>query len=76
MHMTVESSIVKQELPFKFLSRDEEILHCLGTQEKGEDKDMDEKLSPKGKPFQTRLLINRECDAERWAFDAACSREG
>lgn len=76
MQMPVESSIVKQELLFKFPSSGEEILHCLGTPEKGEEKGMSEKLSPKDKAFQTGFLITREGDAGRWEFDAACSGEG
>jgi len=57
--MTVDNSVLKQELTFEFPSSDEEILHCLGTQERGEDKDMGEKLSPKGEAFQTDFIITR-----------------
>lgn len=51
MQMTVENCVVKQELTFKSPSSGEGILNCLGTQEKAEDKDIGEKLSPKGEAF-------------------------
>ena len=74
--MTVENSVVKQELAFKLPSSGEEILNCLSTYEKGEDKDMGEKFSLKGEAFQICFLITREGDTGRWEFDAACSWEG
>ena len=51
MQMTVENSVAKQELAFKLPSSGEEILNCLSTYEKGEDKDMGENLSLKGEAF-------------------------
>lgn len=51
-------------------------LHCVGIQENGEDKDMGERLLPKGEAFQTGFLITREGDAGKWEFDAAWSWEG
>lgn len=74
--MTVENSVVKQELTFKLPSSGEGILNCLGTQEKGEGKDIGEKLSPKGEAFQSGFLITREGDTERRESGAACSWEG
>lgn len=68
-------TVVKQELAFKLLSSGEEILNCLSTQEKGENKDMGEKLLSKGKLFQTGFLVTREGDTGRWEFDAACGWE-
>lgn len=76
MQMTAENCVVKQELTFKSPSSGEGILNCLGTQEKAEDKDIGEKLSPKGEAFQTGFLITREGDTGRWESSAARSWEG
>lgn len=49
MQMTENS--VKQEMTFQLPSSGEEILNYVKTQEKGEGKDGDKNLSPKGKAF-------------------------
>lgn len=69
--MAVKNSAVTEEVAFKLPPSDEEILRCLGTQEKDEDKDVGEKLYPKRMAFQTGCLISREVDAGRWELDAA-----